>query len=149
MLVTLTALTAAPAFATATVFDAKPASVVELLKGEGYKPEFKAGDDKTSPSLKVKFDGESLFMYFSGCQNGVCRRLNVSTSFERPKDASGLAAKLARWNAEWYSQAYEDKDGTVYLDASYVLTGGFTAENFLAWLESYKGDFDKFYDGLY
>lgn len=137
------------AFAAPAVYDARPDAVMAALKAEGFQPTFKPGDERAAPSITVKFQGESLYMYFAGCDDGVCRRLNVTTSFERPENAADLARKLAAWNAEWYSQAYEDKDGFVYLDASYLLTGGFTAANFLAWLDAYKRDFDAFYDQLY
>ncbi|WP_170130898.1 YbjN domain-containing protein [Deinococcus yavapaiensis] len=149
MLVTLSALSATPAFAAATVYEAKPESIMTILKAEGYKPEYKAGDEKTKPSITVKLAGDNYYFYFTGCKNGVCQRINADNGFEKPDKADGLAEKLAKWNAEWYSQAYQEKDGTIYLDSSYIITGGFTAENFLAWLDSYTNDFDEFYKNLY
>lgn len=149
MLVTLSALCATPALAAATVLDAKPESIMTVLKGEGFKPEFKPGDAKTNPSILVKISGNTFYFYFTGCKDGVCKRVNTSNGFEKPEKADGLAEKLAKWNAEWYSQAYQEQNGTVYLDGSYVLTGGFTADNFLAWLDSYSDDYDAFYKNLY
>lgn len=139
----------APAHAaTAEVIDAKPASLVKVLGDEGYKPELRPGDDKTQPSIVLKANGDSVYLYFSGCKNGLCTRVTASNGFEFPKDKNGLAGKLASWNSQWYSQAYEDKDG-VYLDASYMLTGSYTKANFVAWLGAYLDELDKFADELY
>lgn len=139
----------APAHAaTAEVLDGKPASLIKVLGDEGYKPELRPGDAKTQPSIMLKVSGDNVYLYFSGCADGACRRVTASNGFEYPKDRSGLAAMLAAWNAEWYSQAYEDQDG-VYLDASYLLTGGYTRANFLAWFSSYLNDMHEFQNKLY
>ncbi|WP_264778271.1 YbjN domain-containing protein [Deinococcus aetherius] len=143
------AATSLAAPTTPTILDAKPSAIVDLLKNEGYKPEFKPGDDKTSPSITVKSEGNSFYLYFTGCKDGVCKRLSTTNGFERPSKADDLAAKITAWNAKWYSQAYEEKDGSVYLDASYVLTGGFTAANFLAWFDAYKTEYDEFTNTIY
>lgn len=142
----LAALTPARA-ATADVLDAKPASLVKVLGEGGYKPQLRPGDSKTQPSIVLKVNGDNVYLYFSGCKDGVCRRVTASNSFEFPKDRSGLAGTLAGWNSEWYSQAYEDKDG-VYLDASYILEGGYTKANFKAWFDAYLEELGEFGDKL-
>lgn len=134
--------------ATAEVLDAKPASLVEVLGDEGYKPELRPGDDKTQPSIVLKANGDSVYLYFSGCKDGVCRRVTASNGFEFPKDRGGLTKVMAGWNAEWYTQAYEEDDG-VYLDASYLLTGGYTKANFVAWFDAYLEEMSQFEDKLY
>ncbi|MDB5045699.1 MAG: hypothetical protein JWQ08_1749 [Deinococcus sp.] len=134
--------------AAAEVLEARPTSLMKVLSDEGYKPELRPGDDKTQPSIVLKASGEPLYLYFSGCKEGLCRRVTASSGFEFPNDKSHLAKTLADWNAEWYSQAYEDKDG-VYLDASYLLTGGYTKVNFVEWLGTYLDDLDEFGDRLY
>ncbi|GGO31894.1 YbjN domain-containing protein [Deinococcus humi] len=148
-LATLSLTALAPAHAvTADVLDARPASLVKVLSDEGYKPELRPGDDKTQPSIALKVSGDTIYLYFSGCENGLCRRVTASNGFEFPKDRGGLTKMLAGWNAEWYSQAYEDKDG-VYLDASYMLTGGYTKANFTAWFDAYLEDYGDFGEKLY
>ncbi|SMB78183.1 YbjN domain-containing protein [Deinococcus hopiensis] len=134
--------------AAADVMDAKPASLVKLLSEAGYKPQLRAGDAKTQPSIALKVQENDVYLYFSGCKDGLCRRVTASNGFEFPKDRSGLAGTLAGWNAEWYSQAYEDKEA-VYLDASYMLTGGFTKANFNAWFGEYLEELGEFGDKLY
>ncbi|MPY66412.1 YbjN domain-containing protein [Deinococcus sp. SDU3-2] len=143
----LAALTPARA-ATADVLDAKPASLVKVLSEGGYKPQLRPGDSKTQPSIALKVKGDDVYLYFSGCKDGMCRRVTASNGFEFPKDRSGLAKVLADWNAEWYSQAYEGEDG-VYLDASYLLAGGYTKANFTAWLDAYLEEYGDFGDKLY
>jgi hypothetical protein len=139
----------APAQAvTADVLDARPDSLVRVLSEEGYKPELRPGDDKGGPSIVLKANGDTMLLYFSGCQDGLCRRVTASNGFEFPRDRGGLTRMLADWNAEWYSQAYEDKDG-VYLDASYTLTGGYTRANFTAWFDAYLEEYSEFGDKLY
>lgn len=143
----LAALSTAQA-ATAEVLDARPASLVRVLGDEGYKPELRPGDSKTAPSIALGANGDSVYLYFSDCRDGVCRRVTASNGFEFPKDRSGLTKVLAGWNAEWYSQAYEAEDG-VYLDASYMLTGGYTKTNFMAWFDAYLDELGEFGNKLY
>ncbi|WP_083922596.1 YbjN domain-containing protein [Deinococcus aquatilis] len=143
----LSALPSAHA-AMAEILDAKPASMVKALSDAGYKPELRPGDTKTPPSIALKVNGDPVYLYFSGCKDGLCTRATASNGFEFPKDRNGLAKVLAGWNAEWYSQAYEDKDG-VYLDASYTLTGGYTKANFKAWFDAYLDELSEFGDKLY
>ncbi len=134
--------------ASADVLAATPAALVGVLTEEGYKPQLRPGDAQNQPSIVLKANGDTVYLYFSGCKDGLCRRVTASNGYEFPKDRTNLAKTLAAWNAEWYSQAYEDKDA-VYLDASYVVTGGYTKSNFTAWFDTYLNDMSEFADKLY
>ncbi|MBB6018182.1 YbjN domain-containing protein [Deinococcus radiopugnans] len=132
------------AAASGPVLDARPATLVQVLTAAGYQPSLRLGDAKTDPSIAVKVNGEALYLYLSGCKAGDCQRVTVSTRYDRSKMKANLVDLISTWNANWYTQAYLDKDGDPYLDASYFLTGGYTQTNFLNWLRDYLSEMDEF-----
>lgn len=128
-----------------------PEALREVLGAEGYRPETDTPADQKEPSLKFKVSGDTLYLTFKGCAEGKCKMVSLDNGFERPstKDAGKVAALLSAWNAKWYTQAYEDKDGDLYLASTYVLTGGYTRANILAWLDVYLEDYERFGKELY
>lgn len=132
------------AAATGEVLDGSPATVVQVLIAAGYQPTLRPGDATTEPSIVFKSDGEELYLYLSGCKAGECKRATVSTRYDRTKMKTPLEPILANWNANWYTQAYLDKDGDPYLDGSYYLSGGYTRTNFLNWVRDYLSEMDDF-----
>lgn len=132
-----------------TVLPSTPEALREVLSAEGYRPEVQTSTDQKESSLKFKVSGETLYLTFKGCAADGCQMVSLDNGFERPKDGSKVAAMLSAWNATWYTQAYEDKEGYVYLSSSYVLTGGYTKANVLAWLGVYLEDYEKFSHELY
>ncbi|SMB78216.1 YbjN domain-containing protein [Deinococcus hopiensis] len=148
LFLSLTLLSSAHAV-TADVLDAKPATLVKVLSEAGYKPTLRPGDAKTDPSIVLKVKDTTVYLYFDNCKNGLCSRVTASSGFEFPDDLAALPRTLATWNAEWYTQAYQQEDDGVYLDASYVLTGGYTKANFKAWFGDYLDELNDFADELY
>ena len=122
--------------------------MVKLLRDEGYTPVLKPGDTNATSSIVFKASGNTLYLYFYGCKDGSCERALLSNAFEFPKDKSGLAKKFSDWNSTKYTQAYDSADG-VNLDAPYLLTGGYTKANFIAWLDLYLADYSEFEKQLY
>ncbi|PNY79471.1 YbjN domain-containing protein [Deinococcus koreensis] len=144
----LTLLTLSPALAaTGEVLDATPATLVQVLRSAGYQPTLKPGDAKTSPSIQVGSGEDTVWLYFSGCKAGVCTRVTASNGFEVGQDSAELGPMLAKWNADWYTQAYLDKDGA-YLDGTYLLQGGYTRANFVAWFKTYLNELAEFENTL-
>lgn len=148
---TLFTLSLAHAQTPAPILAPTPDVLREVLSAEGYRPEVQASTDPKEPSLKFKVSGDTLYLTFKGCAAGGCEMVSLDNGFERPKekDAGKVAALIGAWNAKWYTQAYEDKEGYLYLSSSYVLTGGYTRANVLAWLDVYLKDYERFGQELY
>lgn len=137
--------------APAGVLAPSPEALREVLVAEGYRPEVQPSTDPKETGLKFKVSGDTLYLTFKGCVAGRCEMVSLDNGFERPKtkDARAVSALISAWNAKWYTQAYEDQEGVLYLSSSYVLTGGYTRANVLAWLAVYLEDYDRFGEELY
>lgn len=131
--------------ATGEVLDGKPATVMQVLTKAGYAATMKAGTGDDGPTITVKLKSEDVFLYLDGCKAGVCTRLTASNGYEVDTSADEVVGYVAAWNVENYSQAYLDtEEGSAYLDASYLLTGGYTRANMVAWLGAYLSDLNDF-----
>ncbi|WP_295822310.1 YbjN domain-containing protein [uncultured Deinococcus sp.] len=131
--------------ATGEVLDGKPETVVQVLKQAGYATTYRPGDLKDGPTITLKVNGEDVYLYLYGCKPEGCTRLTASNGYETDVTSAAVLSYIGNWNYDNYTQAYIDpEDKAAYLDSSYLLTGGYTRANLVAWLREYLDDLPDF-----
>ncbi|ADV65714.1 YbjN domain-containing protein [Deinococcus maricopensis] len=134
---------------TSQVLTGRPAVLAAALKDAGYTAELM--DEDGDPLLHMMIGDLHVDLYFFGCKAGVCQRVNATSSFDPAEDEEEQDRQLnivASWGTDYFTQAYTDEDGALYLDDAYTLAGGFTKANFTTWFKDYVADLKAFRNEL-
>ena len=128
---------------------ATPESLKPLLEEAGYLVVL--DNSGKSPFLEVQNADKELLFYvdFFNCQAAVCANALANISYDAKdfKKAPDLSS-INTWNQDYTSQAYLDDEGSPHLVSTYTLSGGFTSDNFIAWIKAYEDEDNQFYDAL-
>ncbi|THF83981.1 YbjN domain-containing protein [Deinococcus sp. KSM4-11] len=134
---------------TGEVLDGRPATVMQVITQAGYSAKLSPGDSKTGPSITLNIDGDTVYLDLEGCKADLCTRVNATTGYDADTSSDEVIQYVNDWNLTNYSQAYlSNEEDSAYLDASYLMTGGYTRANLLAWLKAYLDDLTEFANDL-
>ncbi|GGR97672.1 YbjN domain-containing protein [Deinococcus sedimenti] len=126
---------------------ATPAAVMASLKAAGYRVTMNPTSPDRDPTMTVTAGDRELQVWLSSCANGVCGRVTASSSWDY-SDAEELDTEfLNEWNSNYYTQAYL-YEGSVYLDSTMPIRGGYTQATLKAWMTDYLDDVSAFEDEL-
>ncbi|GHF55822.1 hypothetical protein HNQ07_003303 [Deinococcus metalli] len=135
--------------ATGEVLDSRPATVLQVVTQAGYSAKLNPGDSKNGPFITLTIDGDVVYLNLEGCKADGCKRVDATTGYDADTSSDEVTEYVNGWNASHYTQAYSDTEEEVaYLDSSYLMTGGYTRANMVAWLKAYLDDLTDFADNL-
>jgi hypothetical protein len=127
---------------------ARPQSIADALKAQGFKAQVERNEQTGNPLVSSAASGYNYKIYFYGCEQAAkCTTLSFVTVFE--KDGTNTPELANLWNKEnRFSQMAVNDNGTLAFSYDVTTVGGLNKANFadvVDWWQTMLGQASKFF----